>query len=340
MNTTKIEKLFNQTISSKNIYESVLLMENASGDFMYSQEYGRNLDTPMLMASVTKLFTTTCVLILLQQGKMCLQDKISKYLDPDIISGLHVYKGKDYSFELKIEHLLFQTSGLPDFYLDGAGSVFKNVRQGDFSYSFDDEVKWIKAMKSNFVPGTKSRAYYTDANFDLLGKIIEKVNNTTLQKAFEQYIFLPLNLKNTYLGCHENDFIPHTYYKDKRLERPAFIRSCFAGGGGITTAKELMIFTKAFWGGKLFDKAALHELSQANRMQLSFYPISYAGGHMKIVTGIPFCKKITLVGHSGSTGAFSFYCPDKDLFFVGDIPQIADPSICIRFVMRAAMSAQ
>lgn len=171
----------------------------------------------------------------------------------------------------------------------------------------------------------------------MLGKIIEKVNESTLQEAYEKYIFLPLNLKNTYLATSDNDFIPHTYYKDKRLERPKLIRSCYASGGGVTNAKELMIFIKAFWGGQLFDKEIFEKLSHGNRMQLSFYPIRYAGGYMKIKAGLPFGKKVTLIGHSGSTGSFAFYCPDKDMFFVGDVPQIANPSICIRLVMRAAL---
>lgn len=71
------------------------------------------------MASITKLFTTTCILILLEQGKLSLNNKISEYFDENIIKGIHIYNGKDYSFELTISDLLFQTSGLPDVYLEG-----------------------------------------------------------------------------------------------------------------------------------------------------------------------------------------------------------------------------
>lgn len=78
MKTNKIEKLFHKITSSNTIYESTLLIENSSGDSIYSQEYGRYLNTPMLMASITKLFTTACILSLLQQGKLSLEDKISR----------------------------------------------------------------------------------------------------------------------------------------------------------------------------------------------------------------------------------------------------------------------
>lgn len=340
MDTRKIDKLFNQVTKGKNIFEGAILIENSSGDFSYSKGYERDIDTLMLMASITKLFTTTCILALMEEGRISLSDKISKYFDDEILKGLHVYKGREYSFDLTVENLLFQTSGLSDFYLDGAGSILKRVFIGDFSYTFEEELAWGKSMNPRFAPGAKGKAYYSDINFDLLGKIIEEINGSTLQEAYEKYIFQPLNLQNTYLAREASDFVPHTYYKSERIERATFIRSCYASGGGVTTARELMIFLKAFWSGKLFSKEVFKRIEAHNPLQMSYYPIHYSGGYMRIEAGYPFGKKDTLVGHSGSTGAFAFYCPNKDLFFVGDIPQIASPSICVRLAMRAALASR
>ena len=47
-----------------------------------------------------------------------------------------------------------------------------------------------------------------------------------------------------------------------------------------------------------------------------------------------------LVGHSGSTGSFAFYFPDKDLFLVGDVNQLANPALPIRLAMRLAISVK
>lgn len=338
MKTIKIQKIFKKVTAASNIYEGTLLIENSSGDFSFCKEYNRNIDTPMLMASVTKLFTTTGILALLQEGRISLDDKIMKYLGENIIKGLHLFKGQDYSSDLTIAHLLFQTSGLPDFYLDGRGAIFSRVKQGDFSYVFDDELCWIKSMKPMFAPATKNKAYYTDANFDLLGKIIEAVNGSTLQQAYQKYIFTPLDLKHSYLASGQEDFVPHTYYKNEKLERPCFIRSCYASGGGVTTARELMVFLKAFYGGMLFDKAMSTDLSVSNRIQMSFYPIRYAGGYMKVYASYPFGSKVTLIGHCGSTGSFAFFCPEKDLYFVGDLPQIASAGGGVRLAMRCALA--
>ena len=50
-----------------------------------------------------------------------------------------------------------------------------------------------------------------------------------------------------------------------------------------------------------------------------------------------FRGKGELIGHSGSTGSFAFYYPDKDLYFVGDFNQMSDPGFPIRLVMKLAM---
>ena len=88
--------------------------QGASGDL--------TIDRPYFIASTTKLFTTAIILKLRAEGKLSLEDKISKYIDASILSGLHVYKGKDYSRELSVRHLLSHTSGLPDYFQDKGAS--------------------------------------------------------------------------------------------------------------------------------------------------------------------------------------------------------------------------
>lgn len=336
----KFEHIFNKITKSNQIHEAIFFVENANDDFAWSKGYGgKELDSSMLMASITKLFTTTCVLILQQQGKLSLDDKLGKYFDKLFLSGLHVYRGKEYSFDLTIADLLFQISGLPDIFEEGKDSGKNKALEKDFSFSFDEMVKWTKELKPHFEPRTKGKAYYSDINFDILGRIIEEVNNTNLVKSYEQLIFNPLGLKNTYLPETEKAFVPTIYYKDKPLHMPQFICSCRASGGCVTTARELMIFLKSFWRGKLFDKTVFRNLSHNNRLQISMYPIRYAGGYMQVNFGLPFGVKGELLGHSGSTGSFAFYCPKSELFFVGDMNQFANPALPIRAAMQLGMVA-
>ena len=342
--TEKFEKVFNKFTNSKKIIEGILLIESTNGEFSLCKGYGgKELNSPFLMASITKLFTTTCILILLEQGKLSLDDKISEYFDENIIKGIHVYNGKDYSLELTISDLLFQTSGLPDVYLEGKDSVRNKVIQEDFYITFIDMIDMVKNLKPHFAPRKKGKAYYADINFDILGEIIENVSGFKLSEAYKNYIFEPLGLFHSYLPENEREGIPQIYYMNQVIHRPKLVISCGASEGCITTAHELMIFVKAFFGGKIFNKNIFNSLSIYNKLQASMGPIYYGGGYMQIpLNGVIslFMGKGELIGHSGSTGSFAFYYPIKDLFFVGDINQMADAALPIRLSMQLAMAAK
>ncbi|MBS4208595.1 serine hydrolase domain-containing protein [Bacillus sp. FJAT-50079] len=336
--------MFNRTIKSKQIHDCVLFIENTNGDFSYNNEYGdMNLDSPLLMASITKLFTTTCILILREQGQLSLDDKVTSFFDNNTLSGIHKYKGKEHSSKLTISSLLFQTSGLPDAFTESKNSLKKRVLCEDIHINFDEVISLTKQMKPHFAPNTMKRAHYADVNFDILGEIIEAITNSSLEDVYKSLIYEPLGLVKTYLPKSEHDFVPDIFYKGNVISRPNFIKSCRASGGGISTARELMIFIKAFFGGNLFKKDVFHQLEKYNKLQTSMYPIQYGGGYMRIpLNGLSslYMGKGELIGHSGSTGSFAFYFPDSDLFLVGDLNQLANPALPIRLAMQLAISNQ
>ena len=138
---SSIEKRFDSVVAGRNIYEAVLFVENTAGDFSESYGYGvRDIDSPLFTASITKIFTTACVLKLYEDGLLTLDNKISLYID-DVLSGLHIYKGVEYSFDLTVSDLLFQTSGLPDAFDNIASDIIEN---GDRLVPFDEFVTEIK----------------------------------------------------------------------------------------------------------------------------------------------------------------------------------------------------
>lgn len=75
-----------------------------------------HVDQPNHLASVGKLFTATVIAILTERGELEFTDSIGAYLDTDVTAGLHVYRGRDYSEEITVRHLLMQTSGLYDVF--------------------------------------------------------------------------------------------------------------------------------------------------------------------------------------------------------------------------------
>lgn len=342
MQKQKVQKIFENVTKKKHIHESVLLMENSNGDMSYSFSHGdKNVDTPFFIASITKLFTTTCIFILREQGKLSLDDELTKYVKDDIVKNLHVYKGQDYSNKLTISNLLFHTSGLRDAMEEGNNQSRIQALNEDVQIDFDENILKTKEITPHFAPSMGKRAHYANINFEILGKIIEIVTNSPLEDVFRQYIFDPLELHHTYLPIDEDDFIPNIYYKDRAFHRPKILTSIRASGGCVSTARELMVFMKAFFKGKLFKHTVFQELNVNNRLQAAMMPIRYSAGYMRIpLSGFTtlFMGKGSLIGHSGSTGSFAFYYPEKEMFFVGDVNQMENPATPVRLAIQLAMS--
>ncbi|HQJ46267.1 MAG TPA: serine hydrolase domain-containing protein, partial [Ignavibacteriaceae bacterium] len=126
-----IERIFKSSTDSKLIHEAVLLVENSSGDFSASLEYGgKTIDTLINSASVGKLFTTTCIIMLQEQKRLSLDNLVVDYFDKNTFNGLHKFKGVDYSHKLTLSDLLFQTSGIPDY--ETEGGIIERAIKEDF----------------------------------------------------------------------------------------------------------------------------------------------------------------------------------------------------------------
>ena len=121
--SSKIESAFRKQVQKdKKLRNAYLLVQSDKLELNLHLAEGMTGDMqahtkqPNHLASVGKLFTATLISILYENGKLDFNDSISKYLDADLMEGLHVYKGKDHSGEVTIRHLLMQTSGLNDVF--------------------------------------------------------------------------------------------------------------------------------------------------------------------------------------------------------------------------------
>jgi D-alanyl-D-alanine carboxypeptidase len=293
------------------------------------------IDQPYFIASTTKLFTTAIILKLREDGKLSLEDKISKYMDASILSGLHVYKGKDYSQELTIRHLLSHTSGLPDYFQD-KGTSGKSLEDelmagNDQFWTVEEAIERSKKMSPLFAPGTKGKAKYSDANFQLLGKIIETISGKLYAENCQERIIQPLGLTKTYLYQDATDRKPKTlYYKSKELNIPKAMTSFGADGGIVSVSSEMLVFIEAFFTGKLFPLAYIDELQEWNRI----FPPMRAGVGIHLFK-LPWIFNPTgaipyFIGHSGLSGALAYYSPKENLYIAGTVNQTAHPDISFK----------
>src|SRR5690606_32766196 len=216
---------------------------SATGDMNTGSRY--------FLSSVTKFYLTAVVIQMIEEDLIRLEDKAADYLPHEYAQGLHVYKGVDYSSLITIKNLLSNTSGLADYFFhrknNGKSKAKKLLESNDELWNLDKTFHLIRKMNPKFPPGKKGKASYSDTNFQLLGKIIEIVKEKRIDKVFQEYIFDPLKLKDTYVYSDSDDQTPVPfYYKSEKLWLPEYMTSVPAEGGIISTAEECMLFLKAF----------------------------------------------------------------------------------------------
>lgn len=321
----KLDKILNKTIDNKKVFGAVTHIESTDGQFSWSKAAGHmNIDTQYAIASITKMFTTAVIIKLIEEGFLSFEDSINKFFKKDDIDGLHVYKGVDYSSKITIRQLLSHTTGLPDLSTEkiNGKSYFEEIYDKDVELTFNEAIQRTKKLKTHFINGDKGKAFYSDINFDLLGEIAKIITNKDLKDIYNHYIIQPLELENTYL-CEKTSTFAPIYLNSKPLHRPLVVSTAGASGGIISTAQERMKFLKSFYTGKLFSESYIPILYQWNRIQ--WFPMEYGIGMMRCKISrlmSPLFPAPEIIGHSGSTGTFAFYCPSKDLFITGTINQL------------------
>lgn len=326
-----LEKIVKKMIDNKRIFSAVISVESGDGSFSWSGASGNmKKDGRFFIASVTKLYVTAVVMGLVEEGKVSLDDRISKYLPEEMCKNLHVLNGVDYSEELSVCHLISNTSGLPDYFFhkqsDGR-TVAANLMEGnDEPWDLDRTIGLVKKLKPKFRPGAKRKVSYSDTNYQLLGRIIENITGKSISEVFQERIFSVLNLKDTYVFEDLNDRSGAPfYYKDKELWLPQYMASVGVEGGIVSTTKELMLFIKEFFKGRFFPKEKINDLKKWNLILPPPGVFHFGIGLEKMYVPwivSPFKPIKEILGFWGQTGSFAFYNSDTDLYFCGTTNQI------------------
>lgn len=309
-------------------------------------------DTPISVASVTKLFTATAVMLLAERKALSLDDPMAKYLPGTLIQGIHVYEGKDYSGEITIRELLSHRSGIADYYdekaADGQSVSALLAKDPGRPWTVDETIARVRSqLKPHFAPDQGT--YYSDTNFQLLGKIIESVTGKPLHLVFEALFFEPLGLEHTWLAGHPwNDFarsaVPADVFRGSEnitasRSNPAY----WADGGIVSTAADMIVFLKALNEGKIIRRETMQSMHSWHKTE---FPLRYGLGTMYFDLPGPIGAMsglLPLWGHSGSTGSFLYYCEELDLYMAGTIDQTESkvrPFILMRDAMNVVRASE
>lgn len=169
------------------------------GSIYFTKGYGSceiNKATPVdsltnfLTCSVTKLFTATAIMQLVEKGKLDINKKLIDYL-PD-------YKMKDERYkDITIEQMLTHTSGLY-WDMELAHSPNDSTALKKLVYSLDNKIL-------DFAPGTRFDATktYSNAAYDILGYLVQKISGQSYESYIKEHILLKATMSNSSLDYKE-----------------------------------------------------------------------------------------------------------------------------------------
>ena len=271
------ESVFGQSSSINNFIDSFVKKNNFNGTVLiqkklkiiYQKSFGlanfqfkipNKIGTKYKIASITKLFTSVLIMQLYEKGNLDINKTIKNYL-PD-------YKGEG-SGKVTIHQLLNHTSGMVN--IDTVKSMESALKNGipvyQIPYTTDELLS--KYCSGPLINEPGKVFDYNNADYIILGKIIEKICNKTYEQVLKENILQPLEMKNSGLLYQQNiiDDLADTYfYRDdiKKLvpDLPVYIENWYAAGSMYSTTNDLLKFSNALFGLKLIKKETLEKLTK------------------------------------------------------------------------------
>ena len=279
------------------------------GQVIYNKAFGManlELNVPMQpnmvfrIGSITKQFTAIAILQLMEQGKLSLQDEITRFI-PD-----YPTQGK----KITIEHLLTHTSGIKSY---TNMKAFGDIMRKDMTPT--ELIDFFKNQPMEFEPGTKWA--YDNSGYFLLGYIIEKVSGKTYPQYVEEVFFKPLGMTSSYYGNDskliKNRAAGYQSGKEGGTQNADQMSMTlpYAAGSIQSTVGDLWTWHQAVHAYKLVEKETLqkaftpYKLSDGKQTEYGY------GWFLDNLRGSP------MIWHGGGINGFltsGIYLPEEDVF--------------------------
>ena len=366
----KLEHLsmyFNDRYVPKNLPGYSILVNQLDKDIYYYEnglidvKGNRPLkrDSIFRIYSMTKPITSISIMILLEQGKLNITDEVEKFI-PEW-SELSVYQSGSFESlvteplkrKMTIKDLLMHRSGLTyDF--EETSFVQKiylkeeiKIARSKEKLSADEYIKKLADIPLAFSPG---EFFNYSISTDILGFIIERISNMSLEEYFKKNIFEPLEMEDTFFqipkekidrlaNCYIYDQTNDKYIVEDDFEKSSYIEkpSCYSGGGGLlSTIDDYMKFCNLLQNkGSLNNKNIIGsrtaEFMMSNHLEkdVDLYDIAKGKWGTNIGKGVGFSlggsvildpiKNMSLI----SKDSFSWGGAASTLFWVDPIEKIS-----------------
>ncbi|MFI5380330.1 MAG: serine hydrolase domain-containing protein [Tepidisphaerales bacterium] len=238
-------------------------------------------ETVYQIQSVTKQFTATAIMMLVEEGKIALDEKVGTYL-----AGAPEKWDK-----ITVRHLLTHTSGIKDFINEPTASLRLDVSE-------EEVFKATAPRPLNFAPG--ERYAYSNTNYHLLAMMIRKITGKSFGDFLQQRIFEPLGMSQTRI-ISLTEIIPNRaagyLWQNGALRNGEFVAPTILGygGGGIrSTVLDMAKWDAALYTEKLLKKSSLEQMWTPMKFN-DGKPSGYGFGW-----GVSAVRGHKLLSHTGS----------------------------------------
>ena len=278
-------------------------------------------DEAFRVGSITKMFTATAALQLVEDGAIGLDAPVAEVV-PERAALF------ERGAEVTLRQLLSHAAGLPgdvgpEFFHDAWDLGYIDVDDGVATVDCADverHDRWDYVDgDAAFEPGTDWQ--YSNVGYQLVGEIIEAVTGQPLEDVYREQILAPLGMEDSWLDCPEDPRHEHAggYHPphiddlpgqdDVPFDVTMLARHAWAAGGLVSTAEDLSVFARALLGGELFDdEATLAAMLEPGPGRAYGLGLSLGGGSGAVT-----------VGHSGSLAGYGSqlsYDVDRDIVIV------------------------
>ena len=267
----QLDRHFMQRYRYENFNGVVLIAHN--GKAIYRQTFGYTdlatrhqlkENTPFELASVSKTFTSTAIMRLVEQNYITLDDPVKLYFP-------------DFPYEaVTIRHLLSHRSGLPDYVYMDNNYITDRVHY----MSNIDVVHIFDKKKAPLLFQPNSKFEYSNSNYAILAAVVQQVTGIKFQTYMRDSIFIPLGMNDSFVFDFE-DTTEHDYARTHDAYGQKLKDVCFDGAVGdkgvYSTVDDMLKWDNALRTGKVLSEETLEEIYKPR----SFEPESFANSDTK-----------------------------------------------------------
>lgn len=268
-----------------------------NGEMAYAKGYGlanmeydipNSTNSVFRIGSTSKQFTAACIVLLVEQGKLTLDNKLSDYF-PDFPA---------YGETITIRHLLNHTSGIRDYL---QLTYLKGMSDDDY-YTDEQLMGWlVKQTDLNFAPGEEYM--YSNSGYWLLGQIVKEASGMNMADYAQKEIFEPLGMSDTHFHNDHTQIVKNraSGYMPRRDGgyRISMTTLDMIGDGGIfTTINDIKKWDDAYYSSKVLSKEFWNMMTKQGVLN-SGEEIEYASGLM-----IDEYKGLKTISHGGAFVGF------------------------------------